>query len=117
VRVGRSARDNDRLTFGHSSPNDVWLHARSVPGSHVILRWNDADGAPPARDLAEAATLAALFSRARSSALVPVDWTRRKHVRKPRGAPPGSVVPTRAKTLFVEPDEAEEERMRREPGT
>ncbi|CAN5836664.1 NFACT RNA binding domain-containing protein [soil metagenome] len=112
VRVGRSAKENDRLTFGNSSPNDIWLHARSVAGSHVILRWSEADANPPARDLEEAATLAALFSKARTSALVPVDWTRRKHVRKPRGAPPGAVIPQRVKTLFVTPDAAAEERMR-----
>ena len=92
--------------------DDVWLHARSVPGSHVILRWPDGDAAPPARDLEEAATLAALYSKARTSGTVAVDWTRRKHVRKPRGAPPGSVTLQRAKTVFVEPDEAVEERMR-----
>lgn len=112
VRVGRSARANDRLTFGHSSPNDVWLHAQSVPGSHVVLRWSTPDAAPPARDLEEAAILAARYSRARTSALVAVDWTRRKHVRKPRGAPPGSVVLQRARTLFVEPDAETEARMR-----
>ncbi len=114
VRVGRSARANDDLTFRHSAPGDVWLHARSVPGSHVILRWRAPDGSPPARDLEEAAILAALFSKARSSGIVPVDWTRRKHVRKPRGAPPGAVVPQRVRTLFVEPDAAVEERMRTE---
>ncbi|CAN5674053.1 N/A [soil metagenome] len=112
VRVGRSAKENDRLTFAHSSPNDVWLHARSVAGSHVILRWSDPEGSPPARDLEEAATLAALYSKARSSALVPVDWTRRKHVRKPRGAAPGAVIPQRVKTLFVSPDEELEQRMK-----
>lgn len=112
ARVGKSARGNDDLTFRHAAPNDVWLHARSVPGSHVILRWPDAEAAPPARDLAEAATLAALFSRARSSGLVAVDWTRRKYVRKPRGAPPGAVIPQRVKTLFVEPDEEMAERLR-----
>lgn len=103
IRVGRSSKANDQLTFGHSSPNDVWLHARSVPGSHVILRWADPEGAPPARDLEEAARLAAFHSKARSSAIVPVDWTRRKYVRKPRGAAPGSVIPQRVRTLFVEP--------------
>lgn len=112
VRVGRSSKDNDRLTFHHSAPDDVWLHARSVAGSHVILRWPDANAAPPARDLAEAAGLAALFSKARSSGIVAVDWTRRKHVRKPRGAAAGAVVPQRVKTLFVEPDAAGEDRMR-----
>ncbi|MQA90786.1 MAG: DUF814 domain-containing protein [Gemmatimonas sp.] len=112
VRVGRSARDNDRLTFHASSPNDVWLHARSVPGSHVILRWPDPDGAPPARDLTEAAQIAAVYSRARTSGTVPVDWTRRKYVRKPRGAAPGAVVPQRVKTIFVEPDEGAVDALR-----
>ncbi|MEX2583143.1 MAG: NFACT RNA binding domain-containing protein, partial [Gemmatimonadota bacterium] len=112
VRVGRNSRDNDRLTFHASSPNDVWLHARSVPGSHVILRWPDADASPPARDLGEAALIAAVFSRARTSGTVAVDWTRRKYVRKPRGAPPGAVIPQQVRTLFVEPDEHAVERMR-----
>jgi len=111
VRVGRGSKDNDQLTFRHAGPEDVWLHARQVPGSHVVLRWSEA-GAPPARDLEEAATLAALHSKARSSGTVAVDWTRRKHVRKPRGAPPGRVMVSHAKTIFVAPDAALEERMR-----
>ena len=56
--------------------------------------------------------MAAVYSRARSSGLVAVDWTRRKHVRKPRGAAPGSVLPQRVKTLFVEPVEEVAERLR-----
>lgn len=112
LRVGRSSRANDDLTFHHSSPNDVWLHARDAAGAHVILRWGDATANPPARDLAEAAVLAALHSRARTSGTVAVDWTRRKYVRKPRKAPPGLVAIERAKTVFVEPDEAVERRLR-----
>jgi predicted ribosome quality control (RQC) complex YloA/Tae2 family protein len=111
IRVGKGARQNDELTFEHASPDDVWLHARHVAGAHVVLRWQG-DGSPPAKDLTEAAVLAALHSRARSSSSVPVDWTRRKHVRKPRKSPPGAVVVERVKTLFVEPDEALEERLR-----
>jgi predicted ribosome quality control (RQC) complex YloA/Tae2 family protein len=111
VRVGRTSKDNDRLTFKHCTPADVWLHARSVPGSHVVLRWGG-EGAPPARDLEEAATLAAWYSKARTSGTVAVDWTRRKHVRKPRGAPPGRVTLSHAKTVFVAPDQAVEERLR-----
>jgi predicted ribosome quality control (RQC) complex YloA/Tae2 family protein len=110
VRVGRSSRDNDRLTFGHAAPGDVWLHARSVAGSHVVLRWR-ADENPPARDLEEAAVLAALYSKARTSGTVAVDWTRRRHVRKPRGAAPGRVVLQRAQTVFVAPDPAVEARL------
>jgi predicted ribosome quality control (RQC) complex YloA/Tae2 family protein len=113
IRVGRGAARNDDLTFHHSRPDDVWMHASQVPGAHVILRW-DGDGAPPARDLAEAATLAAWFSKARTSGSVPVAWTRRKYVRKPRKAPPGAVVPDRVETVFVNPGRAVEERLREE---
>jgi predicted ribosome quality control (RQC) complex YloA/Tae2 family protein len=113
IRVGRGAQRNDDLTFHHSSPNDVWLHARHAAGAHVVLRWSE-EGNPPARDLAEAATLAALHSRARSAGSVPVDWTRRKYVRKPRKAPAGTVVLERAQTLFVRPDAALEERLKEE---
>jgi len=102
IRVGRGARHNDALTFRHSAPDDIWLHARQAAGAHVILRWTK-PGNPPARDLEEAAVLAALHSRARTSGSVPVDWTRRKHVRKPRRAAPGAVIPDRVRTLFVEP--------------
>ena len=111
VRVGRGARRNDALTFHHSRPNDVWLHARHAGGAHVVLRWVRPER-PPAADLAEAATLAANHSAARSSGHVPVDWTRRKWVRKPRGAPPGLVTPDRVQTVFVSPDPAVEERLR-----
>ena len=103
VRVGRGSGANDDLTFRHSRPDDVWLHARDSAGAHVILRWTD-DGPPPARDLYEAAVLAALNSKARTSGSVPVDWTRRKYVRKPRRSSPGRAVAERVKTLFVEPD-------------
>jgi predicted ribosome quality control (RQC) complex YloA/Tae2 family protein len=112
VRVGRGSRANDELTFRHSHREDVWLHARDVAGAHVILRWGRSDANPPAADIADAAVLAALHSRARTSGTVPVDWTRRKHVRKPRKAGPGLVVPERVRTVFVEPDRAAEERMR-----
>jgi predicted ribosome quality control (RQC) complex YloA/Tae2 family protein len=105
IRVGRGAKHNDDLTFRHSAPTDIWLHVRQNPGAHVILRWNR-DERPPKKDLGEAATLAALHSPARGSSSVPVAWTRRKYVRKPRGAPPGTVAPDRTETLFVQPDPA-----------
>lgn len=111
VRVGRGSASNDDLTFRHSRPDDIWLHARDSGGAHVILRW-DGKGAPPARDLHEAAVLAAVHSKARTSGSVPVDWTHRKHVRKPRKSPPGSVVPDRVKTVFVEPDPTLPDRLR-----
>ncbi|HEX6590173.1 MAG TPA: NFACT RNA binding domain-containing protein, partial [Longimicrobiales bacterium] len=114
VRVGRSGRANDELTLHHSSPHDVWLHARDVAGAHVVLRWQERDAGPPKNDLVEAAILAALHSRSRTSGLVPVDWTRRKYVRKPRKAPPGRVLVERAQTLFVAPDAEVARRMMRD---
>jgi hypothetical protein len=110
IRVGRGARKNDDLTFRHSSPGDVWMHVREAPGAHVILRWGR-DGNPPARDLHEAAVLAALHSDSRHAGMVPVDWTFRKHVRKPRKAAPGAVVPQQVRTLFVEPDPRVRDRL------
>jgi len=112
IRVGRSARTNDDLTFRHSAPDDIWLHARQVQGAHVILRWGDREANPPKRDLLEAAVVAAVHSGGRHSGTVAVDWTRRKYVRKPRKSPPGTVVPDRVKTLFVEPSESLVKRMR-----
>lgn len=111
IRVGRGAADNDELTFHASAPGDVWLHARDAGGAHVVLRWQR-DEAPPARDLEEAAVLAAWHSRSRGSSAVAVDWTRRRYVRKPRGAKPGSVVVTRAETLTVRPSSDTERRLR-----
>ena len=112
VRVGRNSRANDELTLHHSSPRDFWLHARHVGGAHVVLRWNDVEGNPPARDLFEAAVLAAVHSQARTSRTVPVDYTRRKYVIKKRKSPPGQVIVERAKTLFVEPAAEIEEQLR-----
>ena len=115
VRVGRGSKANDQLTFKHSAPDDIWLHARHSAGAHVVLRWK-AGEAPPARDLEQAANLAALHSKARTSGSVPVDWTRRKYVRKPRKAPPGSVQIDRAKTLFVAPDPSLLDRLKKRGG-
>ena len=112
VRVGRNSRSNDELTLQHSSPRDVWLHARHVGGAHVVLRWHEVEANPPMRDLMEAAMLAAFHSKARTSRTVPVDYTRRKYVSKRRKAPPGQVTLERAKTVFVEPSEELEQQLR-----
>ena len=104
IRVGRGARDNDDLTFRHSAPDDIWLHASQASGAHVILRWGRRDENPPRRDLLEAAVAAAVHSGARHNRTAPIVWTRRKYVRKPRKSPPGTVTPDRVQTIFVEPD-------------
>ncbi|WP_419949195.1 NFACT RNA binding domain-containing protein [Candidatus Palauibacter sp.] len=104
LRVGRGPHDNDDLTFRHSAPEDIWLHASQASGAHVILRWGRRDANPSRRDLVEAATAAAVHSGARHSGTAPVVWTRRKYVRKPRKSPPGTVAPARVRTIFVKPD-------------
>ena len=111
IRVGRSARANDDLTFRHSAPDDIWLHARQAAGAHVILRWGNRKQNPPEAVLREAAIVAAEYSEAHSSGIVAVDWTRRKYVRKPRKSAPGAVTPDRVKTVFVEPDRDRVRRM------
>jgi len=111
VLVGRGARANDELTYDIAKPDDVWLHARDVTGAHVVMRWSQ-DGAPPARDLHEAAALAAWYSRARGSVVVPVDWTRRRHVRRARGGPPGRALVERAQTVMARPTAELERKLR-----
>jgi hypothetical protein len=103
VLVGRSNRENDELTFHAAAPTDWWLHAQHVPGSHVVLKSRGNPGAPPPAILEKAAAVAAHFSKARHSGLVPVIYTQRKYVRKPRGARPGQVVCEREKMIMVEP--------------
>jgi predicted ribosome quality control (RQC) complex YloA/Tae2 family protein len=102
ILVGRNARDNDALTFRVARGNDVWLHARGVQGAHVVIP--GAGDAPDSTVLGDAALLAAHFSSFRSTGGVEVSWTRCKHVRKPRGAPPGSVLITQEKTIRVRLD-------------
>lgn len=99
VWVGRNARENEAL-LRLARPDDLWFHAQGLPGSHVILRTG---GKPtPLPDLLFAARLAAYHSRARGEKNAPVDYTRRKHVRRVRKAPAGTVTYSRSKTLFVD---------------
>jgi predicted ribosome quality control (RQC) complex YloA/Tae2 family protein len=99
--VGTSALGNAAVTFEVAAPDDVWLHARGVPGAHVILRGPRGD--PPSAVLERAAQLAAYHSAARSSSRVEVDAAPRRHVRKIPGGPPGLVRYTNERTLRVQP--------------
>ncbi len=103
IWVGRNNRQNDYLTLKLASPHDLWFHTKEIPGSHVILRVPPGQEVPE-RAIHEAAALAAWYSRGRESASVPVDYTLRKHVRKPSGARPGMVIYEHQKTLWVTPD-------------
>jgi predicted ribosome quality control (RQC) complex YloA/Tae2 family protein len=84
-------------------PTDLWVHVKAVPSAHVIIRTNGKPEAVPKSVLLEAAELAARHSEAKHSSLVPVDYTLRKYVRKPKGAPPGKALYEREKTIFVTP--------------
>jgi len=103
VWVGRSSEENDELTHRASHPRDLWLHAQGVAGSHVVLRTGGRPDTVPRSVLEKAAALAALHSKARHSGLVPVIWTERRYVRRPRKSPPGTAVCLREDNLFVEP--------------
>lgn len=101
--VGRSAAENDTLTLRHARPFDLWMHARGVPGSHVVLRLPGRQSQPPPAVLDAAASIAAYHSKARGSSLVPVIVVPRKFVRKPKGAAPGSVTVMKESVRLVEP--------------
>ena len=104
VIVGRSARDNDQITFHVAKPNDLWLHAGDYPGSHVIVR-NSSREDIPHRTIIEAAQLAAKFSQASKDSKVNIHYTRRKFLTKPKGSAPGLVRLSSFKTITVEPGE------------
>ena len=102
ILVGRNNVQNDRLTLKDAHNYDMWFHTQKIPGSHTVVV---ADGKEiPNRTLEEAAVIAAYHSRARDSALVPVDYTIVKNVKKPAGAKPGKVIYDKFETAVVTPD-------------
>ncbi len=103
ILVGRGAADNDALTLGVGKPSDLWLHARGHTGAHVIVPLGKKEACPPEL-LIDAAHLAAHFSDARGEALVEVQHTLRRYLRKPKGAAPGLVRVGRDKTLTLRVD-------------
>ncbi len=100
IFVGRSAVQNDEVTFKLARPDDLWLHARDVPGAHVVVQ---VDGALGDATVLEAAGLAAYFSRARASTSVEVSLCPRRNVRKVPGGPPGLVTLRDERTIRVPP--------------
>ncbi|OWP64203.1 hypothetical protein CDA63_05640 [Hymenobacter amundsenii] len=102
ILVGRNAVNNDLLTQRYAHKDDLWLHAKDVTGSHVIIRQRPGQSVP-APVLERAAQLAAWYSRRQNDSLCPVTYTPKKYVRKPRGAKPGQVAVEREKVLLVVP--------------
>ena len=101
VLVGRTDRDNDRLSIKLARPNDWWFHVRGHPGSHVVLRVGDRE--PDRAVLQQAAAIAAWHSRLREGGTVAVSATQARFVTKRRGAKPGTVQIRKEQVLKVRP--------------
>jgi len=101
IIVGKNNKQNDYLTNKAAARDDIWLHTKDIPGSHVVIRSKE----PAEETILEAAQIAAYFSKARNSSSVPVDFTKVRHVKKPAGAKPGFVIYDQQQTVYVTPDE------------
>jgi predicted ribosome quality control (RQC) complex YloA/Tae2 family protein len=104
IFVGKNSKNNDELTTSFAKQNDYWLHARSVSGSHVVLRWDKSLGEIQKSILEKAASIAAFYSKAKTSGLVPVSYTEKKYVIKRKGMEPGKVALLKEKVLIVKPE-------------
>ena len=102
VLIGRNAVQNERVTWRMAGPEDIWLHAQGVPGSHAVIRTEGRDA--PEEVILRAAGWAAWRSQARRDARVPVMVTRRKHLRKIKGGRPGQVRVLRHRTVMARPE-------------
>ena len=103
ILVGKNALQNERLTLA-AKPDEMWLHAKDLPGSHVIIC---REGEIPISTIKQAAQLAAWYSKGQRSSLVPIDYTRKRYVKKPAGAAAGKVIYTHQKTAYLTPEEEE----------
>jgi predicted ribosome quality control (RQC) complex YloA/Tae2 family protein len=103
IYVGRNNIQNDFLTLKFASKNDIWLHTKDIPGSHVIIKNT---GNISEVTLLEAGNLSAFYSKSKNSSSVPVDYTEVRNVRKPSGAKPGMVIYSTNKTMYITPCES-----------
>src|SRR5699024_3493482 len=96
------ANTKDQLTsLDHK--DDIWLHARGVGGSHVVIRMGNQKDYPPKQVILQSAGYAAYYSKAKGMKTAPVMYTKRKYVRKPKGAQPGAVIVEREEVVMVPP--------------
>ncbi|QHT68423.1 DUF814 domain-containing protein [Rhodocytophaga rosea] len=102
IWIGKNAKNNDLLTQKYAFKEDLWLHAKDVTGSHVIVKYQAGKNFPEPV-IERAAGLAAYFSKLRTDTLCPVIYTPKKYVRKPKGLPEGAVVIDKEKVMMVEP--------------
>lgn len=103
ILVGKNNKQNDHLTLKVADNNDIWLHTKNIPGSHVIIKCEGKEVSD--ETLFEGAMLAAYFSKSKMSAQVPVDYTKKKNIKKPNGAKPGMVIYETNNTIYVTPTE------------
>lgn len=103
ILVGKNAKNNDLLTQKHSYKEDLWLHAKDVAGSHVVIKYQSGKTFPEPI-IYKAAQLAAWYSKRKNDSLCPVLYTPKKFVRKPKGGEPGEVVVEREKVMLVKPE-------------
>jgi len=104
VYVGKDSKNNDLLTTRFAKQNDFWFHARSVSGSHIVLRVENTKEAIPKSVLKKVAALAAFHSKAKTAGVVPVAYTYKKYVIKKKGYPVGTVHLLREDVLLVKPE-------------
>ncbi|HLU21959.1 MAG TPA: NFACT RNA binding domain-containing protein [Bacillaceae bacterium] len=108
IIVGKNNKQNEYLTNKLAARDEIWLHTKDIPGSHVVIRSKE----PSEQTIKEAAILAAYYSKAKTSSSVPVDFTKIRYVKKPNGAKPGFVIYDNQQTVYVTPDEDTVKKMR-----
>ncbi len=105
VYVGKNNKQNDYITFNIAGPEDLWFHVRGIPGAHVVLKSRSKEDIP-FEIIEKTAELAGYFSKGKESNYVPVDYTKRKYVQKPKEGKPGFVIYKNERTIFVKPEKA-----------
>ena len=100
--IGKNSKNNDLLTQKHAFKEDLWLHAKDVSGSHVIIKYQSGKKFPKPV-IEKAAQLAAYYSQRKTDSYCPVMYTPKKFVRKPKGAAPGAVIVEKEEVILVEP--------------
>lgn len=109
IHAGKNNRQNDYLTNKVARRDDIWLHTKDIPGSHIVIQ----SAEPSEETILEAAIIAAYYSKAKESSSVPVDYTKVRHVKKPSGAKPGFVIYDHQHTVYVTPDEGKVMEMKK----
>lgn len=111
IMIGKNNKQNDYLTLRLADNEDLWFHTKDIPGSHVLLKVGGKKF--DEKEILEAATLAAYYSKAKMSENVPVDYTTKRNVRKPSGAKPGLVIYEKNKTVYVTPSDEEKAKIKK----